>query len=118
MEKQNKVSLWVGNYLSQEKFQSYFEEEYDEDGDSLSDFEQNFKIDYIDSQFQELFFYENLNSKTEIFDGFSYVESFIENIPNLTWENYNSIALIYNFDYQGDIKKANGLDFIGVFDFS
>jgi hypothetical protein len=45
------------------------------------------------------------------------VESFIENIPNENWENYNSVILLYNFEYDEKVKQNGNVKFIGSFDY-
>ena len=44
-------------------------EVYDDEGDSSSKFMEAFRIYYMDNQFQEVFFYEDLQTKEEVFDG-------------------------------------------------
>lgn len=117
MEKQNKVSLWIGNIPSEDELNNFMLEVFDEEGDSSSKFIEAFNIEYIDNQFQEVFFYENLLTKEEVFEGFSYIESFINEIPELNWSEKNSIILLYNFEYSGNINSALDLEFINVFDF-
>jgi len=117
MEKQNKVSLWVGNLETKTELEKFMLEKYDDEGDSSSDFMKAFKIDYVDNQFQEVFFYENMNTKQDIFEGFSYVVSYLEEIPDLNWENYNSIILLYNFKYNKVVLEKESLTYIGSFDF-
>ncbi|WP_353777157.1 immunity 22 family protein [Winogradskyella sp. 3972H.M.0a.05] len=118
MEQQNKVSLWVGTVASRSRLNEIMQEVYDDEGDVSSQFMEVFKIDYIDNQFQEVYFYENLASKEEAFNGFSYSESFINHIQETNWAEKNSLILLYNFEYDGNTKSGLGLEFIGVFNFS
>ena len=116
MEKQGKVSLWVGSFNSREDLDDFIGEVYDDEGDVSSVFIDVFKLDYVDSQFQEVYFYEDKSNKEEIFDGFSYVESFINSIPEINWSQKNTVLLLYNFEY----SKKNShekMEFIGAYDF-
>ncbi|NQX85090.1 MAG: immunity 22 family protein [Flavobacteriaceae bacterium] len=117
MEIQNKVSIWLGNKNSNDSLKKYMEEVYTEDGDINSDFMSSFEIDYIDNQFQEVLFCGSGNSKNEIFEDFSYKESYIDKLPNLNWESFNSVICLYNFKYTGEIENADDFKFIGTFDF-
>jgi hypothetical protein len=117
MEKQNRVSLWVGNLLSENELDEIMLEVYDEKGDSSSKFMESFKIEYIDNQFQEVFYYEDFQTKEEIFEGFSYVDSFINKIPEIDWTEKNSIILFYNFEYNKNVTEKLGLKFIDTYDY-
>ena len=47
LKMKQKVSLWLGNFASQEEFQEYFKISYKEDGDSVSsEFETDFHLSY------------------------------------------------------------------------
>ncbi|WGH74647.1 immunity 22 family protein [Tenacibaculum tangerinum] len=116
MEKQGKVSLWVGKFDSREVLDSFLNETYDEDGELSSDFMNEFEIDFIDNQFQEVYFYEGISDKKEIFDGFSYIDSFIKNIPDMNWAEKNTILLLYNFEYSKKIDDKK-IEFIDCYDF-
>jgi hypothetical protein len=118
MEKQNKVSLWIGNLSSKVELNNIMLEVYNDEGDSSSRFKEAFNIDYIDNQFQEVFFYENFQTKQEVLDGFSYIESFINEIPEVNWSEKNSIILLYNFEYDSDVKSKLGIDFVKVLDYT
>ncbi|WP_255362797.1 immunity 22 family protein [Tenacibaculum sp. MAR_2009_124] len=78
----------------------FMKERYNSKGDVSSLFIEKIGDEYLDNQFQEVDFYENKTNKNEIFEGFSYVESFIQDIPELRWNDFNSIILIYNFEYE------------------
>lgn len=116
MEKQGKVSLWVGDFDSKEEFYNFIKEVYDDEGEVSSDFMEVFQIDYIDNQYQEVYFYEDVSSKKKVFEGFSYIESFVDNVPDMKWIKKNVVLLLYNFEYS---KKKNypKMKFIDVYDF-
>ena len=113
----NKVSLWIARFNSKEKLNDYIREEFDKNGDMYSNFMKSFKIDFIDNHFQEIDFYNNSKLKQEIFDAFSYVQSFIHLIPNENWENYNAVILLYNYEYHGKVKQNKQVKFIGTFNY-
>jgi hypothetical protein len=117
MEKQNKVSLWLGKFLSEEVFHDFLKEEYDEEGDAISKFMSAFQIDYIDPGFQEVYFYGNEVTKEKIFEDFSYIDSFLAQIPDQNWEKYNSIILLYNFEYEYIPLENYHIKFLGTFTF-
>ena len=48
MEKEGKVSIWVGKFNSEEALKEYVQEVFDDEGDSTSSFMNDFNIDYID----------------------------------------------------------------------
>lgn len=114
---EGKTSLWIAKFNSREELNDFMEEKFDKNDDIYSDFMKSFKIDFIDNHFQEVDFYSDLKLKQDVFDGFSYVESFIENIPNENWENYNSVILLYNFEYDEKVKQNGNVKFIGSFDY-
>ncbi|CAL2079823.1 immunity 22 family protein [Tenacibaculum sp. 190524A05c] len=117
MEVLNKVSLWVAKFNSSEELSKFMEERFDRNGDVYSDFMKSFKIGFIDNHFQEVDFYGDLTVKQDVFDGFSYVESFIENIPNENWSDYNSVILLYNFEYNQKVKQSKKVKFVGSFEY-
>jgi hypothetical protein len=63
MKKQQKVSLWIGHFTSKKALNNFLEEKYNDDGDVSSQFMQDFQIEYIDHDFQEVDFYENETMK-------------------------------------------------------
>lgn len=116
MEKENKVSIWIGKSNSENDFQKYLKENYTDDGDFSSIFMNDFNIDYYDNQFKEVLFKEN-SSKKEVLKDFSYSENFIEKITGVNWEVNNSFVLLYNFEYDKTSLKSEVLNFVGVFDY-
>lgn len=114
MEKENKISFWAGNFKSEDELNDFMQEQFTDDGDMYSEFMTAFKIDFIDNQFQEVFYSENL-SKNDL-KSLSYSESFLDQLPE-NFQKYNGIIAIYNFEYAGEVSSANGVDFIGVYDY-
>lgn len=116
MEKQGKVSIWIGNFDSKNVLHKHMEEVFDEEGDSTSEFMTDFKIEYIDIQFQEVDFSNQKMSLYNRLEGCSYFETFSNQLPNII-KHYNSIVCLYNFKYDGLIKENNSLKYLGCFDY-
>jgi hypothetical protein len=112
----DKVSIWIGRFETEYKFNNFMEEQYNDDGDVFSVFIETFKIDYINSDFQEVLFQEQL-SKNDLLQA-SYADSFIDKIDSEQIRLNNCIVLIYDFDYSGEVKSANGLNFVGTFEYN
>ena len=115
MAKANKVSVWLGNFDSEEQFNKYIEEQFDEEGDMTSVFMSDFEIEFIDSQFQEVLYDDNLKKETIM--STSYSESFLDCIT-ADFSKYNCIVLLYDFNYQGKVKNTDKMIFVGVYDYS
>lgn len=112
---ENKVSLWLGNFESQEAFKDFLKENYDEEGDMSSKFMEAFGISWIDSDFTEAEFIGKIT--IESFSGFSYISSFIHNLAGIDFGKYNCIFLAYHFEYDGEVMETENMKFIGVFDY-
>ena len=115
-----KVSLWLGNFASQEEFQEYFKISYKEDGDRVSsEFETDFHLSYYDRDLVEKDWVDvSENNIDVLLEGFSYDEEIIMQFPKIS-TTYNTIVLIYDFDYSKEgLKVSNNgsgtLDFIGI----
>lgn len=125
MDKMGMVSLWLGNFNSEESFRDFMEVKYTDDGDSIpSKFKENFKIEYYDIDFSEVdFIEERTNDLQVLLEGFS---NDYEIIPKLKEkydaQMYNSIVLLYNFEYNSSVKNykddTNSLDYIGCVNYS
>ena len=115
-----KVSLWLGNFASQEEFQEYFKISNEEDGDSVSsEFETDFHLSYYDRDLVEKDWVDvSENNIDVLLEGFSYDEEIIMQFPKIS-STYNTIVLIYDFDYSKEgLKVSNNgsgtLEFIGI----
>lgn len=111
---ENFLSIWTGKFDSQTEFNSYIEEIYNEEGESSSKFMNDFKITYIDNQFQEAVF---LNKKItlDILTEASYSESFLNKLSEIDFEEDNSIVILYDFNFEKIINEKHKLRFIGSF---
>lgn len=114
---ENIISIWSGNFKSEKEFYNHLEEIFDKEGDSSSKFMEDFKIDFIDNQFQEAVYFNELISLDSLKDA-SYSESFLNKLSNSDFENKNAIIIIYDFKYSGIIKKTEHLIFLGDFIYS
>lgn len=120
LKMKQKVSLWLGNFASQEEFQEYFKISNKEDGDSISsEFETDFHLSYYDRDLVEKDWVDvSENNIDVLLEGFSYDEEIIMQFPKIS-TTYNTIVLIYDFDYSKEgLKVSNNgsgtLEFIGI----
>lgn len=123
MRKDDYVSLWLGNLESQKSLEKYLDIKYTIDGDMIpSKLATIFSIDRYDDDFREAkYFDKTLNNISNILENFSYDYVLIKYFKSLVGENltksYNTIILLYNFDYDGDVYEySNGnetISFIG-----
>jgi hypothetical protein len=111
----NKVSIWTGNFHSVVDFDMFIKENFDEDGNCSSVFMNNFEIGYIDHDLQESAFFDKELTKNDLIDA-SYAETFLDKLDN-TLLSGNSVIILYDFEYSGKIKVANGVNFIGTYDY-
>jgi hypothetical protein len=120
MEKEGVVSLFIGNSKSYKDLQNYIFNSYTEDGDLLpSEFEKDFNIDYYNEDFREVEFYdEPSNDLRVLLEGFSYDEEIIPKFIELCGERLNqeanSVILLYNFQYNGNVNEKNQFRFLGT----
>ncbi|WP_339210801.1 immunity 22 family protein [Aeribacillus sp. FSL K6-8210] len=120
MEKEGFVSLFIGNSKSYKDLQNYILNSYTEDGDLLpSEFEKDFNIDYYNEDFREVEFYdEPSNDLRVLLEGFSYDEEILPKFIELCGERLNqeanSVILLYNFQYNGNVNEKNQFRFLGT----
>lgn len=125
MQKEGKVSLWLGNFNNEKTFREFMEIKYTDDGESIpSKFKKQFKIDYYDIDFSEIDYMEEKSNDLEVLlEGFS---NDYEIIPKLNEKYnggiYNSIVLLYDFKYDFNEENYKGdnntLDFIGCVEYN
>ena len=125
MQKEGKVSLWLGNFNNEKTFREFMEIKYTDDGDSIpSKFKKQFKIDYYDIDFSEIDYMEEKSNDLEVLlEGFSNDYEIIPKLKeNYDGNMYNSIVLLYDIEYDSNkinYKNENNiLDFIGCVDYS
>jgi|APLak6261690433_1056193.scaffolds.fasta_scaffold35397_1 hypothetical protein len=115
MEKQNKVSIWIGRFNDRASLENYVRETYDDNGEMISDFMKDFDIDFYDEDLSEYDFIENDNLLQ--IKNFSYSNSFLHNVLEKA-SNENGFKLLYDFEYSGKNTDSGKLKFIGSFDYS
>ncbi len=120
METENTVSIWVGNFASREELDTYIDLRYDDDGEIISSkFYNAFQIDiddideyliekeYLDSRF--------LNVYNHLIEA-SYADVIIDNLKKIEDDQAipesNSIILLYNYKYCGQVKEQPNIKFI------
>ncbi|WP_167629989.1 immunity 22 family protein [Listeria valentina] len=119
---ENNVSLWLGNFSSEDDLEEYMDVKYTKDGDSVpSQFEKDFKLGYYDRDLIEKDWIEVAeNNIHDLLIDFSYDNQLIPQFKVIQ-KKYNTIILIYNYDYKQEksflnttVKDAYEVDFIGV----
>ncbi len=113
MEREGYVSLWIGIIDSDLELTKYLELGYTDDGDYIpSQFLTDFNIDVneFDEEFTERNFTENFtDSIIELIKGCSYEETILEKVKILRAdtgeEKLNSAFLVYNFQFDENIKQ-------------
>ncbi|MGT2743033.1 immunity 22 family protein [Streptococcus plurextorum] len=122
METDNTVSIWIGNFNSKNDLEDYFDLKYDDEGEvNPSAFYNEYKID-IDDIDDYLIEKEVFDVRhTDLFNmlnGASYENNIISNLKALfiegTIPSSNTIILIYNYSYLGDIRFTSNSQFFGT----
>lgn len=122
MIKNNRVSLWLGRFPSKEELDGYMDVEYDEDGNQLqSSFQRDFRIIKYDMDAIEVDWIENeVNDVQSLLMGSSGDDEIIPRfeiiLENKEINNYNSIVLLYNYEYDSSILSSERLDYVGCVD--
>mgnify|MGYP000880996958 FL=1 len=125
METENTVSIWVGNFASREDLDTYIDLRYDDDGEIVSSkFYDAFQID-IDDIDDYLIEKEYCDSRfSNVYDhiiGALYADVVIENLKKiedaLAIPESNSIILLYNYKYCGQVKEQPNIKFFATVDY-
>lgn len=119
MEREGYVSLWIGNTKSEDELLEYVELVYTDDGDCLpSQFLKDFNIDiddFDDDYIERVCLEQNVSSITELISGCSYEDIVIPKYEKLTdcvsIVKCNAGILLYNFQYDGNVKSVNNKDY-------
>ncbi|YCA45486.1 immunity 22 family protein [Bacillus sp. JZ8] len=118
MEKQGSVSIWLGNLKGERDLEEYVALEYDEDGDSIpSLFFRDFHINHYETDedfFEVEWLGESSKDISKLLEGISYEEVIIPKVKKYSElkKTYNSIILIYNFVYSGEVYSSGKFEFI------
>lgn len=120
MIKENYVSLWLGHFESNDDFNNYIEVKYDADGNSIiSPFQNDFGIvKYNYDTTESDWISESCTDVNTLLAGFSYDDTIISKFDNIIstsrLEYYNSILLLYNFEFEMNTNNNNAkMDYIG-----
>ena len=115
---QNKVSIWLANFTTEEKLEEYLEFRYSELEDlPRSNFIDDFEIEYYDVDFQEAYCANSIISLKELIDPLSYSESFMYKIIDAGNSQYNSVVAIYNYKYDSQKQGTDNVQFFEVLDY-
>ncbi|EJV71204.1 MULTISPECIES: immunity 22 family protein [Bacillus] len=118
MEVHGMVSIWLGNMKTQDQLDTYMDVTYDEEGDSIpAKFFVDFNIDMIDVD-EDFIEKEVLEEASDdifvLLTGCSYDDKILSRIKEEVKlkKSYNSIVLIYNFQYDNAVSNFEGFDFV------
>lgn len=118
MEVHGMVSIWFGNMQTQDQLDTYIDVTYVEEGDSIpARFFVDFNIDMIDvdEDFIEKEVLEEASDDISmLLTGCSYDDKILSRIKEVVKLNksYNSIVLIYNFQYDNSVSNFEAFDFV------
>ncbi len=119
MIRENRVSLWLGFFQSKQEFMSYIEVAYDEDDNFIpSKFQNDYAIDEYDlDAIESDWISERCSDVKSLLAGFSedkiIIPQFNKLLKNEKIETYNSIVLLYNYDYEIIFCNNKKLKYIG-----
>ena len=120
MEVHGMVSIWLGNMKTQDQLDTYTDVTYDEEGDAIpARFFADFNIEMIDvdEDFIEKEVLEEASDDISmLLTGCSYDDKILSRIKEVVKvkKSYNSIVLIYNFQYDNSVSDFEGFDFVTV----
>lgn len=119
---ENMVSIWLGNFETEDALLEYTTDSYTEDGDWVSsifcnDFfkgEEPFEVDFF-----ERYLVENSSAEIRVLlEGCSYDESVIQSLISTVGEKlnkeYNSVILIFDFAVDNVFKNRGQVDYIAT----
>ncbi|MGQ7106292.1 immunity 22 family protein [Bacillus cereus] len=118
MEVHGIVSIWLGNMKTQDQLDAYINVTYDEEGNAMpASFFVDFNIDMIDvdEDFIEKEVLEEASDNVSmLLTGCSYDDKILSRIKEVVKLNksYNSIVLIYNFQYDNSVSNCEGFNFV------
>ena len=122
--KDNYVSLWLCKVNSEQKLEEYVDLDYDKVENDESPFELgcDFLISWYDEDFLEIS-YRPEDKGWDLLKEHSYMEELlpglIERFQDEMDDKFNSVILIYNLDYDGNVKEVENqygyFKFIGSF---
>ena len=117
LEKENVVSIWCGNFDTEEELLEYVEPEFDDDDDNAtSEFLNDFSLHWYDEDFAEASFDLDDDIALRVREH-SYGESFDVRLDEdmRQFSDCNSLYLIYDVDASGAASDRSKLTFVGVY---
>ncbi|MGM0923926.1 MAG: immunity 22 family protein [Bacillota bacterium] len=118
MENPGVLSLWLGNFPTEDELKQYVELKFNKLGDRISSkFMQDFNIDFVDYNqdlLERTFINHSTKSLKVLLKGSSYEDKLlpqlIEHYGESIKENFNSVIRLYDFEYNevvDEVKSAN-----------
>ena len=122
METENTVSIWVGNFESKPQLDEFLTLIYDDEGEVVpSLFYESYEIDIDDYMIEKEVLNSNYSNLCQMLKGASYEDVIVSNLKKNCIEDAislsNSIILIYNYSYTGEVLAAENTKFIGVVEY-
>lgn len=122
METENTVSIWIGNFESKSQLDEFLTLIYDDEGEVVpSLFYESYEIDIDDIDdymIEKEVFNSNYSNLCQMLKGASYEDVIVSNLKKNCIEDAislsNSIILIYNYSYKGEVLTTENTKFIGV----
>jgi hypothetical protein len=123
MEKENRVSVWIGTGVDIEAVDDFLTETYDDDGDSTCPLWDALGVDFLDHDLLEVDLQVGPVPLAELLDGLSYLPSFEESLlargAELEIEEADALLVIYDFEPAAPkAAMGPGLRYAGTFDYS
>lgn len=116
LEKENVVSIWCGNFDTEEELLEYVEPEFDEDDNPTSEFMNDFSLDWYDEDFAEASFDPDDDIALRVREH-SYGDSFDGRLNEdmRRFADCNSLYLIYDVGASGATSDRSKLTFVGAY---
>lgn len=125
METENTVSIWIGNFESKSQLDEFLTLIYDDEGEVVpSLFYESYEIDIDDIDdymIEKEVFNSNYSNLCQMLKGASYEDVIVSNLKKKCIKDAislsNSIILIYNYSYTGEVLATENTKFIGVVEY-
>ena len=118
LEKDLVVSIWCGNFDTEEELLTYVEFEYDNDDNPSNKFLSDFSLEWYDEDFAEASFDPEDDVVLRVREH-SFGESFDSQLDRdmQRFSGCNSLYLIYDVDASGAKSDCSKLSFVGVYSY-
>lgn len=112
MKRVGKVSLWLGYFQQEKIFRDFMKLERVNINSERSLFKERFGISQYNSNFSEIDYMEGRSPDlSELLDGFhrdyEIIKNFGKIFPNKDNEWFNTVVLLYDFEYDGTYEVYN-----------